>query len=502
LRIRPNLVLMVVGFFLLLSVTPASAITFGSDVQNASITYPDVVSIWWTQSSSEVPQFICTGNLIGPRTVLTAAHCAIPDGFLYVATGRDILTQETPLIAVSATWRHPRYSESQHVNDLALLLLDESVKGITPRTVDSSSQIASLLKSKGNKFEIVGWGVNQNAEDATYLRRVSVNDQTKIAYSWRNWNNNVWMAVGAYNKIERIYAGACNGDSGGPLYAINNGHRTLVGIASWGAKGCEVAKPSAYVRLSYYISDLKNGAIALRTNEKTNNRLAEPTFVTTTSILGLPDPYGWKQNNIFECVPAIATGNNSYRVSWEWEDDNKTFSTSQTISISIDDVKKHKVGTSDATLQCDTWATGSSGLVTEDYSTVTTEALTPPLATVSVGDFPSPFYPNAVIQCTDLDPKPGDLITWGSMDSLDLYFREFGPEHIAMTLGTGPYIVLNRDVLSKLRGNLLVCLITRSNAVGSSTAGAPVTWDPRVYGSRIDYLFDSLTVDWLLLHTP
>merc|ERR1711894_190245 len=48
-------------------------------------------------------------------------------------------------------------------------------------------------------------------------------------------------------------AGACSGDSGGPL-ACSTGPSSwvLAGVTSWGRSNCSVMYPSVYARISYF----------------------------------------------------------------------------------------------------------------------------------------------------------------------------------------------------------------------------------------------------------
>ena len=57
------------------------------------------------------------------------------------------------------------------------------------------------------KYEIVGWGKDQNGEEATYLKMTAVLDQTVAAKkikAWAPWRNDVWFAVGKYNSKEKV----------------------------------------------------------------------------------------------------------------------------------------------------------------------------------------------------------------------------------------------------------------------------------------------------------
>ena len=220
--------------------------------------------------------------------MLTAAHCVLSEGLYFIKYGADMLGDDTELLPVDATWRNPRYSASQSVNDTGLLLLSNPIPGAVIQALPSVKAINSALLAKGVKLEIVGWGKNQNGEDATYLRKALVDDQTAFARKikqWAPWRNDVWFAVGKYNSKEKVFTGACNGDSGGPLFALVGGKRTQVGITSWGAENCELGVPSVYVRLSYYIGDIQNGLNQLLVNETKQNR-ALPSIVTLPIISG------------------------------------------------------------------------------------------------------------------------------------------------------------------------------------------------------------------------
>ena len=340
------------------TILPSAAITFGNEVSSASSQYPSVVSIWYSENASEDPGFICTGTLIQRRVVLTAAHCIFPTGLVYIKYGADQLDEELPLYSVSAVWRNPRYSASQSVNDVGLLLLEKEIPGATVFPLSSASKISSIQKNKSVQYRIIGWGIDQNEELPTYLRTSIVTDQSAVVKKFvKSWRNDVWFAVGKFIKSEGVYSGICSGDSGGPLFATLNGETVIAGVASFTfAEECEVRAPSVFSRLSYYISDINKGILQLPLNEAKQNR-GLPSVVSEPKIIGSA-----RTGSTITCDKGVWSSNTS-NVTLTWSGSGVPFGFTGT-SLSVTANTSYSV----KQFICTVRGSNSNGTVTRELS--------------------------------------------------------------------------------------------------------------------------------------
>lgn len=315
----------------------SQAVVFGEEVPEASTTAPWVASIWYTKNINEQAQFICTGSLIRADIVITAAHCTFDKGFYWVKLGADTLEGDEPFLEVSGTWRDTRYSKKTITNDLGLLKLTRPVTDVRPVALPSTAQISKV--SKLTKFKMYGWGLDQNDEVAKFLRAANLDLQdsaAKRAYG-SGFKPETMLASGRYIKAEKLYAGGCHGDSGGPLIGLVDGKPTLVGLTSWGsAEGCDRGKPTIFTRVSYYLKDISNGIVLAGKAASVYNQAA-PTNIERSSITGTArvgstltcEPGTWSENTIsidtYWTSPSRISGNRDASVLVTNEDAGQTF---------------------------------------------------------------------------------------------------------------------------------------------------------------------------------
>lgn len=315
----------------------AKAVVFGEEVPEASTTAPWVASIWYTKNISEKAQFICTGSLIRADIIITAAHCTFDKGFYWVKLGADTLDSDEPLLEVSGTWRDTRYSKKTITNDLGILKLTRPVTDVRPIAIPTQSQLSKVAKL--TKFKMYGWGLDQNKEVAKFLRTANLDLQdaaAKRAYG-KNFKPKIMLASGRYIRAEGLYAGGCNGDSGGPLIGIVDRKPTLVGLTSWGsAQGCDRGKPTIFTRVSYYLKNISNGVV-LASKAATVYNQAAPTNIERSSITGVArvgstltcDPGTWSENttsvDAYWTSPSRISGERAASIIIKNEDAGQTF---------------------------------------------------------------------------------------------------------------------------------------------------------------------------------
>ncbi|GJD33461.1 S1 family peptidase [Methylobacterium aerolatum] len=203
--------------------TPASAVIQGVVTRDPNGIRNFVVRVESTDGE------ICSGTLIAPDLVLTAAHCVMrPAGYRVIGVDRSFRQRRTDVIAATM---HPDFvpgttPEEQPGVDLALLKLEQPLGAdyvpLDPRGAGSISS--------GDAVDIAGFGVvaeNQRGS-ARVLRQAHL-----VSIGSLQVANRVAVVTDRRRLAETAGAGACLGDSGGPILSGGPGGYRIVGVVSW-----------------------------------------------------------------------------------------------------------------------------------------------------------------------------------------------------------------------------------------------------------------------------
>lgn len=200
---------------------PAFAVVGGVDSRDALGARASTVRVETSRGE------LCSGAVIAPEIILTAAHCLMGGGSISVVS-LDTRFRARRQIVV-AVLPHPSFvpgttPRTQPGTDLALLRLAQPL----PRDIEPLTLGSGLWQ--GETITMAGYGLSaeNNKRTARRLRETQLVNAGNYTTQ-----NTVKVAVDAENRGETSGAGACRGDSGGPVLRGDSRSRDLVGIVSW-----------------------------------------------------------------------------------------------------------------------------------------------------------------------------------------------------------------------------------------------------------------------------
>jgi secreted trypsin-like serine protease len=208
--------------------------------------------------------FACTGTVVAPRVVLTAAHCVedldrgglTPAHEYALATGVTSPEEAKPenIFRITEAHAFPGFDPGTLHGDAGILILDRPTAA---PTLPLAGPEDAALYAGGETVQLAGWGLTQaNAkQEPSGLRTTSMIVETPSVCKAKTHGYYSPFSPAAQMctlDLPSRKSGGCFGDSGGPTI----GHRpdgTLVelGIISTGGESCDTKRPNVMTRTDF-----------------------------------------------------------------------------------------------------------------------------------------------------------------------------------------------------------------------------------------------------------